>query len=117
MDPRLARAQELEAEAERLRDEAANDPPATVRTPYLIERAPGDYLVGARDEPQVGEYPYNGPCAQVYAGDGFVYVITDDHEGVAMINREALPKLIEALQRLQVHLHGERFQETDEAEA
>lgn len=104
MDERLARASELEAEAERLRQDAADNPPAVVRTPYLIEDKPGEYRVGSKDVPQVGDYPYNGPCAHVYADGSFAYVVTDDYEGVAMINREALPLLIEALQRLEAHL-------------
>jgi peptidoglycan/xylan/chitin deacetylase (PgdA/CDA1 family) len=104
MDERMRRADELEAEAERLRQDVADNPPHVVRTPYLIEDKPGEYRVGSKDEPQFGDYPYNGPCASIYADDGFAYVVTDEHEGVAMINREALPQLIEALQRLQTHL-------------
>jgi hypothetical protein len=100
MDERLTRAAALEAEAERLREDYADNPPTVVCQPYLIEDNPGEYRVGAK----VGDYPYNGPCASVYADGSFVYVNTDDYEGLAMLNLEALPQLIEALQRLSVHL-------------
>jgi hypothetical protein len=104
IDERLKRAAELEAEAEALRKEAEENPPEVHRVPYLIEDEPGKYRVGAKDEPEVGDYPYHGPCAQIYGDEAWVYVNTDDYEGVAMINREALPQLIEALQRLEAHL-------------
>lgn len=103
-DERLKRAEELEAEAQKLRKDYEENPPKAVRTAYLKEHEPGNYQVGCRDEPQVGSYPYNGPSANIYGDENFVHVNTCDYEGNAMINREALPKLIEALQRLEAHL-------------
>src|SRR6185312_16162754 len=43
---------------------------------------------------------YYGPSVDVYRNDMFVFVSTDQYEGTAMFNIEALPQLIEALQRL-----------------
>jgi uncharacterized protein (UPF0335 family) len=108
VDDRLKRAEELEAEAAALRKDVKENPPEVKRVAFLIEDAPGEYRVGARDEPQVGDYPYSGPCAQVSGDETWVYVCTDDYEGNAMINREALPQLIEALQRLEDHLRSDR---------
>jgi hypothetical protein len=106
VDNRLKRAAELEAEAALLREEYKNNPPVAVRTPYLIEDDPGRFRVGSKDEPQIGDYPYSGPCAHVYGDENWVYVETDSYEGCAMINREALPMLIEALTRLEAHLNA-----------
>jgi hypothetical protein len=105
VDERLKRAAELQSEAEALRKDVEDNPPQVKRVTYLIEDGPGVYRVGAKDEPEVGDYPYHGPCAHVWADESFFYVSTDDYEGTAMINREALPQLIEALQRLQAHLN------------
>jgi hypothetical protein len=104
MDERLERAASLEAEAAALRVSYKINPPVAVRTPYLIEDGPGKFRVGASDEPQVGDYPYNGPCAEVYGDDSWVCIVTDNYEGHAMLNREALPRLIEALTKLEKHL-------------
>lgn len=103
-DDRLKRAAELEAEAAKLRADYETNPPEVQRITYLIENEPGNYSVGCRAEPQIGPYPYRGPCANVYAKDGRFYVNTDDYEGNAMLNIETLPKLIEALQKLQAHI-------------
>ena len=40
----------------------------------------------------------------MYGDSDWVHVCTDVYEGHAMINREALPLLIEALQRLEAHI-------------
>lgn len=103
-DERLKRASELEAEAERLRESFKNNPPVTHRVAYMIEDAPGQYRVGCKDDPQVGNFPYNGPCAHIYSDKSFVYVCTDDYEGNAMVNIEALGPLIEALSKLREHI-------------
>lgn len=104
IDDRLARADALEAEAAALRKEARENPPEVRRVPYLIEDRPGEYRVGCKDEPEVGGYPYVGPCASVYADKSFVYISTDPYDGTAMINLEALPLLIESLRKLEAHI-------------
>jgi hypothetical protein len=72
---------------------------------HLIEDRPGEFRVWSEEAERKGpELPYVGPVARVHGDNNWVYVITDDYEGVAMINRETLPKLIEALQRLETHL-------------
>lgn len=59
----------------------------------------GGYQVGAVG---CGEHSgYTGPVADVTAERGWLYVNTDDYEGCAMLNIEALPKLISALRKLQ----------------
>lgn len=116
MDERLKRAEELEEEAERLRQDAKVNPPKVERITYLIETAPGEYSVGCRDEPQVGDYPYNGPCARVEASMDWLFICTDNYEGNAMLNIEALPKLIEALQRLETHLKSPDIKKGERAD-
>jgi hypothetical protein len=76
------------------------------RSALLVEDKPGEYRVWAEDaEFHPGaRCRYVGPVAHVNGNSEWVYVTTDDYEGVAMINRETLPKLIEALQRLEKHL-------------
>jgi hypothetical protein len=64
----------------------------------------GGYQVGAVG---VGDHAeYRGPVAEVYAERGWLYVVTDPHEGHAMLNIAALPKLISALRRLQKEISG-----------
>ncbi len=75
-------------------------------TPFLLEDEPGKYRVWVEGERKGPERQYIGPVAEIEASAdrSWVYVTTDRYEGHAMINREALPKLIEALQRLEKHL-------------
>ena len=103
-DDRLLKAEKLEQEARLLRADYKSNPPEVVRTPYLIKNSPGDYSVGCRDEPQTGDHPYIGPCANVCGNADWVHICTDNLEGNAMIDRQALPLLIEALQALEAHL-------------
>jgi hypothetical protein len=55
-----------------------------------------DWLVGASDLSNE-EYPYHGPVARVSCDDKWLVICTDDHEGYAMLNVEALPFLRRAL--------------------
>jgi hypothetical protein len=41
------------------------------------------------------------PVARISISKEWLYIITDDYEGVAMLNAETLPLVIEALQKLQ----------------
>jgi hypothetical protein len=66
------------------------------RVGFIRPRDGGGFLVGAQDE----STDYSGPVAEVYGDQTWVFVITDAYEGVAMLNREALPQLIEALQQI-----------------
>ena len=104
MDERLAKAKALEAEAAQIREEVKANPTKAVLTPYLIVDGPGKFRVGANDEPPVGDYPYFGPRAEIFADEMFVHVVTDDYEGHAMLNLEALPFFIEALVQLREHI-------------
>lgn len=70
-----------------------------ILTPFLEERD-SDILVGARNEAT----DYIGPYARIYIDRGWLMIVTDDHEGAAMLNVEALPLVIEALQKLQAKL-------------
>lgn len=63
---------------------------------FVRDGGDGELLVGAEDKSR----NYCGPVARVYVRDGFLWIVTDDHEGVAMINEEALPSLQEALRQL-----------------
>jgi hypothetical protein len=68
------------------------------RVPKHIERSPLEHFVWAED----GDY--KGPEAAVYADKDWLYVVTDDYEGHAMMNIETLPALIKALQRIKSEL-------------
>jgi hypothetical protein len=76
-------------------------------TPHILEDHPGEYRVWTEGERRGPEPPYIGPVARIWGDAEWVYVSTDDYEGTAMINREALPKLIVALQRLEEYLAGD----------
>lgn len=57
------------------------------------------FRVGARG---LGEHSdYLGPVANVEVRNGWLYIETDPHEGSAMLNVEALPKLRLVLQKLE----------------
>lgn len=74
-------------------------------TQGFCEKRKDDWLVGAKDESDP-KHPYFGPTASV-SGDGtWLNVVTDDYEGAAMLNIEALPFLIEALQALAASLES-----------
>ncbi len=70
--------------------------------PYI--RADGDvFLVGAQTLRPHDPSPYSdyyGPCARVSVDDDWVTICTDDYEGNAVLNIEALPFLIRALKKL-----------------
>ncbi len=111
IDARMAELERLTAEAaalakqiEAAKADLKQNPPEVIRVSRLFEDAPGEYRVWTEDSPQIGEYPYRGPVAHVFARDEFFYVQTDECEGTAMINVTSLPDLIEALTRLQRHL-------------
>lgn len=71
---------------------------------HLVEDKPGEFRVWF-EEPRAEPYgKYIGPVASVYGDQTWVHVCTDDYEGNAMINRQALPSLIKALQRVERHL-------------
>lgn len=66
---------------------------------YLIERVDRGksiYLVGAKDETDPAN-KYDGPCAQVTWDGAWLHIITDDYEGHAMLNIEAIEPLRKAL--------------------
>ena len=56
----------------------------------------GSFQVGARDK----ERDYDGPVADVYIRDSWLFIVTDEYEGCAMLNVEALPYLRRALSKL-----------------
>lgn len=57
-----------------------------------------------RDE-QTGRKPrYEGPRAEVTFDHDWLHIQTDPYEGHVMINIEALPNLIKALNRIKRHL-------------
>lgn len=62
---------------------------------YLEVRDDGVQLVGAREDDD-----YMGPAARVSHDDTWLHVTTDDYEGAAMLNIEALPYLILALSNI-----------------
>lgn len=53
-------------------------------------------LVGVEDKSK----GYSGPVAEVWADNDWLWIVTDSHEGVAMMNIEALPFLRRALARI-----------------
>jgi hypothetical protein len=55
------------------------------------------FLVGAEDK----ETDYSGPAARVTADGSWLHIVTDDYEGNAMLNIEALPYLRRALAKLE----------------
>jgi hypothetical protein len=57
------------------------------------------FFVGAEDLSNK-EHPYRGPVAQVTWDDTWFWICTDDYEGNAMINIEALPHLRRALAKV-----------------
>lgn len=72
-------------------------------TPHLLEDKPGEYRVWSEGPGQMGHY--TSPVARVF-GDvnkNWVFIETGGYQACVMINRETLPKLIEALQRLEKH--------------
>lgn len=66
----------------------------------FIKDEPGKYRVWAESD----DSDYVGPVADVYEDKNWVFIVTDRYEGVAMINREALPSLIKALKGLEKYL-------------
>lgn len=64
----------------------------------ITDRKGGGYYVKYHEDRHYGRY--DGPTAEVYADDAWVYVVTDQYEGHAMINMKAIDKLITALSRV-----------------
>lgn len=67
--------------------------------PWIIEYNPLFFTVGFR------RGDYCGPRAEVYVGSRdkkpeWLYVVTDDYEGSAMLNIETLPMLQRALRKI-----------------
>lgn len=69
-------------------------------TPYLKGEASGEQLVGAVNK----DTDYRGPEARISADGEWLNIVTDEYEGAAMLNIEALPQLRRALSRLAKHL-------------
>jgi hypothetical protein len=65
-----------------------------------IRKSPDGWEVSASDE----DSGYDGPVAEVIGGKTWVNIITCPYEGNAMINIEALPQLIEALNNVALTL-------------
>lgn len=65
-------------------------------TKGFIKAHGNDFLVGARDKPS----NYEGPVARVSHDDTWLRIVTDENEGSAMINIEALPFLRRALAKI-----------------
>lgn len=63
---------------------------------YLEGANKGTQLVGAKNG-----NGYHGPVAHVSHDKNWLHVTTDDYEGHAMLNIEALPFLIKALRTIQ----------------
>lgn len=67
-----------------------------------------NWLVGAKDVCTKAELaargpyddPYHGPVARVSYDKTWLNIVTDDYEGAAMLNIEALPYLRRALSRI-----------------
>ena len=57
----------------------------------------GDTYVGAEDT----EKRYSGPAAKVYREDHWIRIVADPYDNTLMLNIEALPFLIKALQKIQ----------------
>lgn len=57
------------------------------------------YLVGAEDLSNK-EHPYHGPIARIDWNETWLNICTDDYEGNAMLNIEALPYLRRALAQI-----------------
>ncbi len=62
-----------------------------------ITREKWGWLVGCRGPKQDDGSQYRGPTAQVSYDEDWLHIITDDSEGHAMLNIEALPQIREAL--------------------
>lgn len=70
---------------------------------HIKEDKPGHFRIWS-ESAETRPDRYVGPVADVYGDQEWVCVVTDKYEGYAMVNRTTLPKLIEALTRLEAHL-------------
>lgn len=70
----------------------------------FLKECPTGWLVGVRDK----ETDYSGPVAEISFDEAWFYICTDEHEGNAMINIEALPALRRALARLAKKIAAEK---------
>lgn len=69
---------------------------------YLIERSERGkvvFYVGAKDETDPAN-KYDGPCAEVAWDETWLTICTDQYEGHAMLNIEALEPLRKALAKI-----------------
>jgi hypothetical protein len=66
----------------------------------FIRADKADFLVGASCPEKPGEYTYQGPVARVSYDKDWLYICTDDYEGNAMLDIEALPYLRRALAQI-----------------
>jgi hypothetical protein len=64
-----------------------------------VEGGKTTFLVGA-DDLSNKQQPYHGPTAHITWDETWLNITTDDYEGHAMINIEALPYLRRALARV-----------------
>jgi hypothetical protein len=67
--------------------------------PFLSEND-GVFSVWSEDMNQPKNDRYIGPTAEVSQKGEWLYIITDDYDGVAMMNIETLPALRKALGRI-----------------
>lgn len=65
-----------------------------------MKRRETDWLVGANSKKQADGYQYLGPAARVSYDKDWLYIVTDDHEGNAMLDIEALSALRRALAQI-----------------
>lgn len=77
-----------------------------------IERRPTDWLVGARGTDLGSQYV--GPAARVSYDKDWLYIVTDDYEGNAMLNIEALPFLRRALTQIAKEIASKKRPEAKE---
>lgn len=67
-----------------------------------FEKRKKEWFVGAKD----AETDYIGPVARIEYNKDWLYIVTDEYEGVAMLNIEALPALRRALTQIAKELRA-----------
>jgi hypothetical protein len=73
---------------------------------YMIRRKT-DWLVSAKEKLSDGD-TYNGPAARVSYDKDWLHIVTDDYEGNAAINIEALPHLRRALAQIAKEMRAKK---------